>query len=104
MLLSFINCASTEDDTDWYNILSFDGGGIRGVITSETVNYMELYAYDYAVSKGYDKSECFPKYVNETTGEPMQRMHMTDLFEMMAGTSTGSILSAAMSIRNSTTG
>lgn len=75
---------------------------------------MENYAYEYAVRKGYDKSTCFPHYRNDTsgdvpnytigtTGEILTKMHMRDLFEQVAGTSTGSILSAALSLyKNST--
>ena len=51
-----------------------------------------MYAYNYAVSKGYD----IPRHRNNN------RMHMIDLFDMMAGTSTGSILSAGLSIPSRT--
>jgi hypothetical protein len=49
---------------------------------------MELYAYEYADSKGYD----FPKYPNREN-----IIAMKDMFDMMSGTSTGSIISAALS-------
>ena len=71
-----------------YNILAIDGGGIRGIISAECIKEIELYAYSYAVKKNYD----IPRHRNN------QRMHMMDLFDMMAGTSTGSILSAGLSI------
>ena len=48
---------------------------------------MELYAYKYAKKKGYT----IPEY----EGRP-ERMAMKDLFDMMAGTSTGSIVAAAL--------
>lgn len=32
----------------YFNILSLDGGGIRGLITAVVVQYMEQYAYTYA--------------------------------------------------------
>ena len=48
---------------------------------------MEKYAYEYSTSKGYD----FPKYPGRDEVIPMK-----DLFDMMAGTSTGSIISAAL--------
>ena len=35
--------------SDMYNILSLDGGGIRGLITAKVVDYMEQYAYNYSV-------------------------------------------------------
>jgi hypothetical protein len=49
---------------------------------------METYAYEYSTSKGYT----FPKYPDRDGVIPMK-----DLFDMMAGTSTGSIISAALS-------
>ena len=71
-----------------YNILSLDGGGIRGLIPAQVLKYMELYAYEYSTQKGYS----FPKYPGREGIIPMK-----DLFDMMAGTSTGSIISAALS-------
>jgi patatin-like phospholipase/acyl hydrolase len=49
---------------------------------------MELYAYEYSTSKGYS----FPKYPGREN-----IIAMKDMFDMMAGTSTGSIISAALS-------
>jgi hypothetical protein len=50
---------------------------------------MEKYAYEYSTEKGYKK---FPKY----EGRP-GIIAMKDMFDIMAGTSTGSIISAALS-------
>ena len=72
-----------------YNILSFDGGAIKGVISANCLLNIEKYAYDYAVEKGYD----FPRHANNPN-----TMHMTDLFDMIAGTSIGSITASALSI------
>ena len=36
-----------------YNILSIEGGGIRGIIPSIVVDYMESHAYKYALEKKY---------------------------------------------------
>ena len=49
---------------------------------------MEKYAYDYSTKMGYT----FLKYPDREEVIPMK-----DLFDMMAGTSTGSIISAALS-------
>jgi hypothetical protein len=49
---------------------------------------MEKYAYEYSTSKGYS----FPKYPGRDGV-----IAMKDMFDMMAGTSTGSIISAALS-------
>jgi hypothetical protein len=37
----------------FYNVLSFDGGGLRGVILAVVGDYLEGYAYNYSVSSGY---------------------------------------------------
>lgn len=40
-----------------YNILSLDGGGIRGIIPAMVIKHMENESYSYAFNKGYDVSE-----------------------------------------------
>ena len=63
------------------------------MIPAQVLKYMELYAFEYSTSQGY----IFPKYppLNGTARDDV--IHMKDLFDMMAGTSTGSIISAALS-------
>jgi patatin-like phospholipase/acyl hydrolase len=46
--------------SDYYNILTIDGGGIRGIIPATTISRIESYAFEYASEKGYT----FPKYTN----------------------------------------
>ena len=72
----------------YYNILSLDGGGIRGLISATCVKLFEEEAYDYCTDKGYN---C-PIYPDRPGV-----IHMKDLFNMTAGTSTGSIISAGLS-------
>ena len=72
----------------FFNILSVDGGGIRGLIPAQCIDKMEVYAYEYAKKKGYT----VPQYEGREG-----RLAMKDLFEMTAGTSTGSIVAAALS-------
>lgn len=36
-----------------YNILSIEGGGIRGIIPAVIIDYIEEYAFRYAVKKKY---------------------------------------------------
>lgn len=54
---------------------------------------MEKYAYDYAHGKKYE----IPVYKDQPG-----KMAMKDLFNMTAGTSTGSILAAGLSYPNQT--
>jgi patatin-like phospholipase/acyl hydrolase len=42
-------------DTSFFNILSLDGGGIRGLITAQVVEYLEIATYEYA-----NKTYCIP--------------------------------------------
>jgi hypothetical protein len=72
---------------DYYNILSFDGGGLRGIIPGVVLENMEKSAWDYAVSKNYK----FPKYPGRDG-----LFAMKDLFDMTSGTSTGSIIAAGL--------
>ena len=73
-----------------------DGGGIRGIITATTIDQIELYAYEYAMSS--DKKDVVPQYYNSTTNELLQRLPMRSLFHMLSGTSTGSMLASALSV------
>jgi len=77
----------------FYNILTIDGGGIRGIIPAVTLEKMEDFAYEYAISQNYT----IPLYQN-SNGELRKKLPMMDLFDMMSGTSTGSILSTALSL------
>lgn len=61
---------------------------MKGIISAECLMQIETFAYDYAVSQNYT----FPRHRNNN------RIHMSDLFDMMAGTSTGSILSSGLSV------
>lgn len=72
-----------------YNILTFDGGAIKGIITAQCVKHMEEFAYSYAVGKGYE----IPRHSKDPN-----TMHMTDLFDMISGTSIGSVSAAALSV------
>lgn len=83
-----------RDNGDYFNILSVDGGGIRGLIPAQMLKMVEIYAYDYVKDKGY---KGVPVYHHNETGEVLKLVHMKDLFNMTAGTSTGSIISAGLS-------
>lgn len=78
----------TKDLGRVWNVLSLDGGGIRGLITAKVVDYMETASHDYAV-----KTYCFPERKN-------RKISMAELFDLVAGTSTGSLLATALVIPN----
>ena len=84
VLLGFLGLARSED---WFNILAMDGGGIRGLIPAIIIEQMEKYSYEYATSQGYT----FPKYPGRDGV-----IAMKDMFNMTAGTSTGSIIAAGL--------
>lgn len=81
--------AAAKDDT--FNILSLDGGGIRGLITAQVVEYLENQTYIYASEK-----YCIPARDNE-------KISMAELFQMVSGTSTGSLLTTAIVLPNNDT-
>lgn len=84
---------ATADDRP-YNILTIDGGGIKGIITATCISEMEKFAYQYGVVQmKYSKMKL---YMNN--GQKRERIPMKDLFDMLSGTSTGSILSGGLSI------
>ena len=83
-----------RDNGKYFNILSVDGGGIRGLIPAQMLKMVETYAYNYVKEKGY---KGVPVYYHNVTGEELELVHMKDLFNMTAGTSTGSIISAGLS-------
>ena len=61
-LLTILGLSAAADE--YYNILSIDGGGIKGIIPATCLEKVEKYAYDYATQQGYD----FPKYWNYSDG------------------------------------
>jgi hypothetical protein len=59
-LLASVVCATEVINNDpmanpdeYYNLLTIDGGGIRGLIPTMVLLEMEKYAWTYATSQGY---------------------------------------------------
>ena len=46
MIMMILKCTSTSQ---YYNILSLDGGATKGIITLECVDQLENFAYEYAM-------------------------------------------------------
>jgi hypothetical protein len=82
-----INDDPAASSDEYYNLLSIDGGGIRGLIPTMVLLEMETYAWKYATDKKYE----FPQYEGKTG-----HFALKDIFDMTAGTSTGSILAAGL--------
>jgi len=76
-----------QSDEEYYNLLTIDGGGIRGLIPTMVLLEMEKHAWDYATTKKYE----FPQYAGHDG-----HFALKDIFDMTAGTSTGSILAAGL--------
>lgn len=72
-----------------YNILSIDGAGMRTILPTMLISYMEEYAYQYANKSNYTKY--LDAYANSTS-----KMSMSYLFDMIAGTLTSSIIAASI--------
>jgi hypothetical protein len=92
LLLKTLFCfqveAAVSSSDPAYNILSIDGGGIRGIIPAVIIQEMEKYAYQYAVEE--------KKYTKAPFNASSKIVAMKDLFNMTAGTSTGSILATGL--------
>ena len=71
-----------------YNILSLDSAKYKGYLTANFVSYMETRAYLTAV-----RDRCLPARDSE-------KVSMTELFDMIAGSETGAIIGASLVIPN----
>ena len=88
-----INCVLAQE---YYNILTIDGGGAKGLITAVVIDHIELYAYEYAKNQSYQ----IKTYVDNNGAQMTNRIHMSQIFDMIAGTSIGSVTASALSYPN----
>jgi patatin-like phospholipase/acyl hydrolase len=84
--VSMLLLGSTVLSAEYYNILSMDGGGIRGIVTARFIQNMEHFGYNYALEKGY------------ISKREVEKINMSEIFDLMAGTSTGSLLTTALAM------
>ena len=110
LLLTVVDVRSYD-----YNILSIDGGGMKAMIPAYLIEKMEIYAYD-KVTKTYEDfsatadlnlpekkpinpcDQTFTEWMKYNTRD--KKLPMWTLFDMTAGTASGSIVSGSLSYRN----
>lgn len=76
------------DNNARYNILSLDSAIYSGQMTAKFISYMELNAYSVARQK------------YNIPPRDSQRISMTELFDLIAGSETGAIIGANLAIPN----
>ena len=89
MLLGFAAVSANREKEPFYNILAIDGGGIRGLIPAVVLEKLEAWAFEYIQDKPWKNK--VPSYPGRDGVVAFK-----DIFDLLAGTSTGSIISAAL--------
>lgn len=78
-----IGLSSTKN----YNILSLDSAKYAGLMTADFVSYLEQRSY--SIARREKSKYCYPKNTEE-------RIHMNELFDMIAGSETGAIIASTL--------
>ena len=95
MATSKLDPGIASQEGEYYNILSLDGGGIRGIIPAVIIREMEKYAFKYIEDNNLMEL-VLRDGLYHLVDEEHKLVHMTFLFDMVAGTSTGSIITAGL--------
>ena len=74
-----------------YNILSLDSASYKGIMTAKFVDYIETKAADIAYT---NSSVCYPD-------ESADRVAISEMFDLIAGSETGAIIATSLSIGDS---
>ena len=74
---------------EYYNILSLDSAQYKGLITANFVAHMEDVAYELAM-----EGQCLP------AERKSKKISMVELFDMIAGSETGSIVATTIALKN----
>ena len=76
---------------------------MKGIITASCLTKIERFAYNYAIESGYNLKDgkLDPDWVEykRDDGTPRKALPVSSLFNMLSGTSTGSLLSTGLSIQ-----
>lgn len=76
-----------------YTVLSLDGGGVRGLIPATVLESFEKFAYEYVTDPA--NADKFERTVPVNSTHKI--VNMNTIFDMIAGTSTGSIIAGMIS-------
>lgn len=74
--------------------MSIDGGGIRGLIPGQIIEQLEVVAYAFAKDKKITETAGFKKCFAYDGADG--KIAIKDMFDFVAGTSTGSIIAAGL--------
>ena len=84
-------CIAAAKKSDRYNVLSLEAGAYAGILTAKFVDFMEERSYVIAMTEG-----CIKKADERES----QRIYISELFDMVAGSETGAIIASTLAIKD----